>query len=93
MPSLACAVALAAAPLLIGAQDIVANNGDVYGVVEQVAYTSTKVGPKGHDTFRLSLHLAKTAGNIYTIFGDEEKAPIIMPPAYQVPAVRNEPPI
>ena len=59
------------------------DNTDAIGVVETTATTGT--GPaKGMTTYKLALKLGSDAGNVYTIFGDENR-PMSFPPAFQIP--------
>ena len=50
-------------------------------VQTEVATVSTS-GIAGHTTYRVVLHLAQSAENVYTIYGDSR--PMEFPPAYQV---------
>jgi len=55
----------------------------------RVQSTSTVIatdGIAGYTTYQLSVSLGPGALNIYTIFGDHEHGPLVLPAAYQVPA-------
>jgi len=41
-------------------------------------------GVSGYTTYQLSVTLGQAATNIYTIFGDNEHGPLVLPAAYQV---------
>lgn len=43
-------------------------------------------GVSGYTTYQLSVTLMRTATNIYTVYGDREHGPLVLPAAYQVAA-------
>jgi hypothetical protein len=72
---------LAGLPQLAGTGQLVTENDRA--VQTSVETISTTAVP-GYTTYQITLHLASSALNCYTIYGDSR--PMLFPPAYQVPS-------
>eukprot|EP01043_Picozoa_sp_COSAG02_P009038 COSAG02_NODE_300_length_25279_cov_159.676529_19_plen_542_part_00 len=63
-----------------GSSLVVENDQSVQTSVESISTT----GVEGYTTYQITLHLASSAMNCYSIYGDNR--PLLFPPAYQVPS-------